>query len=120
MVRIQAVSITLFEGRLSPLTGNKEIFKGCILADGGKEISILRLFNFHSKGKRSYYFYLKEPSTIHNFLHKNKKWCCLICYDRFTSKQKPLNHLQKCNSNNIKSHMDPKKGLKLSMTEYLN
>ena len=104
------VKIILFEGRLSPLTGNIEIFKRCILGDGSKEISILRLFNFHSKGKRSYYFYLKEPSTIHNFLHKNRKWCCLICYDRFTSKQRLLNHLQKCNSNNIKAYMYPQKG----------
>ena len=70
---------------------------------------ILRLFNFHSKGKRRYYFYFKELPTIYNFLHKNRKWCCLICYDRFTSKQRPLNHLQKCNSKSIKSYMDPQK-----------
>ena len=104
------ITIILYEGRLSPSTGKIEIFKHSTLGCGSKKICILRLFNFHMKTKRSFYFYLKNPSTIHNFLHKNRKWCCLVCFDRFTSKQRLLNHLQKCNANNIKSYMYPKQG----------
>ena len=59
-----------------------------------KDIHILHVFEFKKKTKGNYYFYLKSPYTIHNFF--KTKWCYLICFNRFTSKIRLMNHLKKC------------------------
>ena len=111
------VKIILFEGRLSPKSGNIEVYQHSKIEHGKRIINILRLFNFEGKARRSYYFYLKNASTL--TLLKRNRWCCLICFERFTSKQRLLNHLQSCNANgaHLKEAIYPKKGTYINFSK---
>ena len=66
------ISVSLYDGRLCPKTGNIQVWKYDTFATKKplKVIHILHLFQFKKKIKRHYYFYLKSPHTIHIFLKR--------------------------------------------------
>ena len=78
----------------SPQSENMQVWKYGQIGLGKKEINVLHIFQFKEKTKKHYYFYIKNISSIHHFYQK--KFPCLICFDRFTSKLRLHNHLQKC------------------------
>ena len=63
------ISVSLYDGRLCPKTGNIQVWKHDTFATKKplKDIHILHVFQFKKKIKRNYYFYLKSPHTIQNY-----------------------------------------------------
>ena len=99
------ISIVIYEGRLSPDSNQIQVWKYGKLGVGKNEINVLHTFIFKNGEKLSYYFYIKNILTIHHFFQK--KYPCLQCFERFTSKERLNNHLQKCTYPQV---LYPKKG----------
>ena len=88
------LNVTIYEGRLCPNSGKLQVWKSVKIGNGEKEVNILHIFQYYMKNRKNYYFYLKNLSCIHNFFQK--RYPCLICFNRFTSKRALSSHLQKC------------------------
>ena len=88
------VCVHIYEARLSPHSGNIQVWKYGKIGVGKNQVNILHTFQFERKAKQHFYFYIKSISSIYQF--QQKKYPCLVCFDRFTSKLRLYNHLQKC------------------------
>merc|ERR1712015_347645 len=99
------ITVNIYEGRLSPHFNDIQVWKYGKLGEGKKEINVLHIFQFDNKIKRHFYFYIKNILTLHHSFQK--KYPCLQCFERFTSKDRLQNHLKKCS---IPQVIYPKKG----------
>ena len=103
------VSVNLYEGRLSHHSPDIQVWKYGKLGDGKSDINVLHIFQYVKKKKRHYYFYIKNIFAIKHLFQKRHP--CLQCFERFTSKDRLLNHLKNCS---IPQRVYPTKGSLIS------
>ena len=99
------IFVNIFEGRLSSISNDLQVWKYGKIGEGRKQINILHIFQYTNRKRQNYYYYIKNISTIHHFFQK--KYPCLQCFERFTSRHRLENHLKKCT---LPQPMYPSKG----------
>ena len=108
--------IYLFEARRN-CNGSLQIFSDQKIGNGKQRIHLLSYTLYSNKKvKNKYYFWMKNINNT--FRQEKKRFLCLICYNRFSSKHALNNHLIKCESNSKEVFPDP--GTYIEYTDILS